>query len=137
MTPLSVGVADSKRTPVRKAMPRFLKARSSAVLTAGSSAATSRGGPSTIVTSAPNERMTEANSTPMTPPPSTTMLLGTSVSARAPSLVMIGPPSSSPAGSAMSRYKGTTWRLIEAPVADDDGALTLEAALALDVVDLA
>jgi hypothetical protein len=89
-------VADSNRTPVRKAMPRLRNARSSAVLTAGSSAATSRGSASTMVTSAPNERITEANSTPITPPPSTTTRAGTASSASAPSLVTMGPPISSP-----------------------------------------
>ncbi len=76
-TPVSSCVADAKRTPRLKEMPRLRNARSRALEQAMSSLGTRLGRASTMVTSAPNDFQTLANSTPMTPPPSTITLLGT------------------------------------------------------------
>ena len=111
-------------------MPRLRNARSSALLTAGSSAATSRGSASTMVTSAPNERITEANSTPMTPPPSTTTRAGHGIQ-RERTVAGHDRAADLEAGQRAGVGAGGEHDVPadEAPVADDDGAVALEAAL--------
>ena len=91
-----------------------------------------------MVTSAPNERITEANSTPMTPPPSTTTRAGTASSAER---LVAGDDRAADLEPGQRAGVGAGGEhdvpADEAPVADDDGAVALEPAGALDVVDLA
>ena len=85
--------ATSKRALVMTVMPRFVKLRSSALLTSASSSGTICGRYSSSVTLTPTSWNMLANSTPTAPAPTMMMSLGSESILRTSSLVTIRLPS--------------------------------------------
>ena len=103
--PLSSAVTDfaSKRALVMTVMPRFVKLRSSSLLTSGSSSGTMPGRYSSTVTLTPTSANMLANSTPTAPAPTMTMSFGRVSILSTSSLVTMCLPSGSRPGSDLTR----------------------------------